>query len=100
MRVEKAGTYYLWARVLTPTPSDDSFFIRLDSDEGPVIQRADWHTGVHENWAWVRVTPKDLPEDWLKLPAGDIRLEFRVREDGAKVDKLFITASKGAEPKL
>ncbi|NOZ22542.1 MAG: hypothetical protein GXP25_15780 [Planctomycetes bacterium] len=97
LRVEKAGTYFLWARVLTPTPSDDSFYVQIHSEDGVVVRRADWHTGVHKDWTWVRVTPKDLPEDWLKLPAGAVRLEFRVREDGAKLDRLFITASKDAE---
>ncbi|MEW6355405.1 MAG: hypothetical protein AB1696_03695 [Planctomycetota bacterium] len=99
MSVEKAGTYYLWARVLTPTPSDDSFLVRIDSEGGEVVPQADWHTGVHEEWTWVRVTPQGMAEDWLKFPAGGARLEFRVREDGAKVDKLFITSLPAEQPK-
>jgi len=98
LRLEKADTYYLWARVLTPTPSDDSFFISVSDSNGVIFPMTDWHTGVHKQWTWVRVTFREKPKDWLKLPRGEVRLEIRVREDGARLDKLFIVASPDAQP--
>lgn len=98
IEVKKAGVYYLWGRVLTPTPNDDSFFVGAQSEEGEVLPRADWHTGVHTQWTWVPVAPRDMPADWLRLPAGRVRLRFSVREDGARLDALFISDRPDAAP--
>ena len=83
---------------VAPSPNDDSFFVRISSEDGELVPRLDWHTGTHKEWTWVRVTLKDMPEDWMKLPAGNVRLEFRVREDGSRLDKLFITDSVDVQP--
>ena len=34
----------------------------------------------------------------LKLPAGEVHLQFHVREDGAKLGKLWLTADPNGKP--
>ena len=99
LRVAEAGTFYLWARVRAPTPDDDSFFVRIHGDASEPVPLTDWHTGTHQDWEWTPVsfgrTSVAAP---LQLPAGDLRLEFRCREDGAMLDRLFVTASADEQP--
>ncbi|MDX9980293.1 MAG: hypothetical protein RBU25_09745 [Lentisphaeria bacterium] len=94
--VPAAGTYYLWGRVQTPTPDDDSFFLTITSPASEPVQRADWHLGTHEAWEW---TPfggaKPLP---LQLAAGEYQLQLFCREDGAKMDRFLLTADPEFRP--
>ncbi len=89
LRVPKAGRYSLWARVQTPTPEDDSFFIRLSQGKRELFPLTEWHTGVHPQWEWVLVElgkPGTQLQRVLELPAGVVMLEVVGREDGAKID--------------
>jgi hypothetical protein len=88
---------YLWARVLTPTPDDDSFIATLYPLDSVPPPAADWHTGVHTHWAWVRLGRRGGP---LALPAamGANVLELRARENGARLDALFLTPDPDAAP--
>ncbi|MCD6362273.1 MAG: hypothetical protein J7M38_15550 [Armatimonadetes bacterium] len=98
--IPEAGDYYLWGRVLAPTPSDDSFYLRVFTATGEPVGRSDWHTGVHENWEWVPVTlAKSTEPAALPLPAGRVGIELSVREDGTKIDRLFLTPYMDQEPK-
>ena len=91
--VEEAGEYLLWGRVIAPTPDDDSFFVRVSTETSEPLGATDWHTGVHETWEW---TPVNLSQDAghqpLVLPKGEVFLEFRVREDGTRLDALRLSA--------
>lgn len=98
LRIPRAGQYFLWARVQTPTPEDDSFFIRLRQGKRELIPQTEWHTGVHPHWEWVPVElgkPGAEPQRTLELPAGVVMLEVMGREDGAKMDRLLLTAREG-----
>ena len=99
--VKNAGTYLLWGRVNTATPEDDSFFV--SANKGPfkpkgakgkiLVPRTDWHVGQTKgHWSWVR-----FPVE-LKLPSGSAVLNVHVREDGAKLDRLFLTSDPLQEP--
>ncbi len=73
------GTYNLWARVITPLDTDDSFWIRID--QGSWFQ---WNNlGDNTNWAWLEVQGYLLSE-------GNHTLTISYREDGALLDKLYI----------
>lgn len=94
LQVPKAGRYFLWARVQTPTPEDDSFFIRLRQGKRELVPLTEWHTGVHPKWEWVLVElgkPGGKLLRALELPAGVVTLEIAGREDGAKIDCLLLT---------
>ncbi len=99
LRVAKAGTYWLWGRVLTPTSSDDSFYIRVYTDAAEPISKSEWHTGIHTEWEWAPVCLNKSPEQTpLPLPAGDVYLEVSVREDGAKLDTLYLSPTQTTAP--
>lgn len=97
--VPRAGKYWLWGRVLTPTPSDDSFYVTTFTGKREVLPPSEWHTGTHTTWEWTRLnestTDKPLA---LDLPAGEVFLQVKVREDGAKLDRLFLTGDGAAQP--
>lgn len=93
LQVAQAGDYYLWGRVLSPTPDDDSFYVRLYRAGEELLPQAEWQVGVHPGWTWAPVAlgrPGRTPTP-LKLPAGEVRLQLRVREDGTRIDRLFLT---------
>ncbi|MBN1341415.1 MAG: hypothetical protein JXQ73_01980 [Phycisphaerae bacterium] len=100
LRIERPGSHYLYGRVLTPTPDDDSFFVRVATESTEIIGMAAWHTGTHEKWTW---TPLRLDNSrkrtGILLPAGVVYVELHAREDGAKIDKLFVTDNPDASPK-
>ena len=100
--VRQAGIYRLWGRIWAPTPDDDSFFVSANAGDftpskksrGPVVlERTEWHTGVTgAQWKW-----QPFPVD-IALPAGPVVLSLHVREDGTKIDQLFLTADPSQEP--
>ncbi len=100
LAIAEAGTYYLWGRVLAPTSSDDSFYVAVLDDAGRRLERVEWHTGGHRSWEWTPLTDGRLRDRAaLTLPEGTVRLELETREDGTKIDRLFITPDAGARPK-
>ena len=78
--VPAAGTYNVWGRVITPTNGDDSFWIRFDNDGW-----TPWYIGQREDWSWVK-------QGEVTLAAGQATLDIAYREDGAQLDKLYLTA--------
>ena len=101
LKVEQAGTYRLWGRVSTATPEDDSFHVSAHAGtyspsgrKGPqVFPRTDWHLGQTRGlWKWVQYGEP------LNLPQGPVVLTVHVREDGAKLDRLFISSDPAEEP--
>ncbi|MBI2301062.1 MAG: hypothetical protein HYU66_19295 [Armatimonadetes bacterium] len=100
LSVARAGTYYLWGRIKAPTPSDDSFLVRLFSELAEPLPPSDWHCGTHEQWEW---TPLKLGTDALatplRLPPGELTLEFRTREDGTMLDQVYLTPSPEDQPR-
>ncbi|MCX6910647.1 MAG: hypothetical protein NTY01_21760 [Verrucomicrobia bacterium] len=100
LRVEKAGKYYLWGRVLAPTPENDSFYLHAFTDAAELIEPTTWPTGTRKQWQWTRVTlERTKPPMPIALPAGSVSLQLRVREAGTKIDRLFLTPQAAAEPR-
>jgi hypothetical protein len=77
-----AGTYKLWARILTPTTSDDSYWVRMDTGAW-----ATWDMPEFTVWTW-----SAFPTNYT-LTAGTHTFRFAYREDGAKVDKILFTTN-------
>ncbi|MDH7568116.1 MAG: hypothetical protein QHJ73_00845, partial [Armatimonadota bacterium] len=84
--VARPTVYLLEARVLTPTVSDDSFWVRVD--DGPWIA---WtRIGAGNTWRWVAVrdgAQKDALQQFA-LQAGTHTVVFAIREDGAGLDQI------------
>jgi hypothetical protein len=97
--VAQAGTYYLWGRVLAPDPESDSFYVLLDDSHGLPPSSASWHTTNGDGWRWCPVAfDKAKAPAQFDLPAGRTTLQFRVREAGTKLDRVFITRDPEASP--
>jgi len=92
------GYYVLWARVVAPSGSDDSFWFRMD--EGNWKQ---WHTVRCTSWTWDRMDHRDnsySPEQEViyYLSLGSHILRITQREDGTKVDSVLITTDLAYAP--
>ena len=93
--VKTAGTYYLWGCFSAPTPEDDSFILRafIDGQDATIID-AEWHIQTTDGQAFQWRQFKNP----LELPKGKIRLRLKTREDGTKVDRLFLTQDANDTP--
>ena len=78
--INKSGDYHLWGRLRTPSPSDDSFWIKVDDGPWSI-----WYTGVFTEWGWKK-------QRTHSLSAGTHQLSIAYREDGAQLDKLYLTS--------
>ncbi len=85
------GAYYLWGRVQSPTPENDSFLVRISQEGKPVLESTTWALGTHKEWTWVRFNPAGtrIPAP-LSLPGGTMELQIKVREAGARLDRLYL----------
>ena len=78
--LSESGTYALWARVITPNPNDDSYWVQMDGGSWMM-----WNDiGPHNSWSWTQANS-------YSLSAGNHTLTIAYREDGALLDKLYLT---------
>ena len=96
--IETEDEYTVWGRVLAPTPSDNSFFIRLNDGEELL-----WDVyGPDKNktakaWWWDRVRDRTMVEKLgsdrlsFKLERGWHTLVLRSREAGTRMDRVLVT---------
>ncbi|MBR5025742.1 MAG: hypothetical protein IKX48_11795 [Victivallales bacterium] len=93
--IKNAGTYYLWGCFSAPTPEDDSFFLHVftDKQNNPLLHDA-WHVGTTDgsSFQWRQY------KDPIELPKGLVRIQLQTREDGTKVDQLFMTQNSNDTP--
>jgi hypothetical protein len=82
-----AGTYKVWARVIAPTTSDDSFWLRVDG-----AAWSSWtNVALGAAWHWDTIHDSSNAVVLYALPAGTHTFTFAYREDGAKLDRVLIT---------
>ncbi len=84
--ITESGAYYLWIRVIAPTPGDDSCIPAIDGDS-----RGVWAIGTSSTWTWKQYALGDIS-------AGSRTLSLHMREDGLWVDKLIVTNDAGYTP--
>lgn len=95
--VDKAGSYYVWARVLAPHDNADSFWIRVD--DGDWVR---WNRIRHSHrWIWDDVHDADHGGESVvfDLEAGIHTLEVAYREEDARLDKFLITRDPHYHPR-
>lgn len=97
LQVAKASLYYLSARVIAPSPEDDSFFVSVSSEKSSILDRFAWYLPkVNTEWYWAVIADRDNPNGIpLQLPEGTVTLRVQVREDGAKIDQLRLSPQPG-----
>ena len=80
-----AGNYRLFARITAPSNLDDSYWVRLNGGNW-----YKWSSGLEQGgqFAWNK-----YPGGTLALREGDNTVDFAYREDGAGLDKIYLTTS-------
>jgi len=87
-QVDEIGLYKVWGRVITPNANDDSFWVQVDASSwamwNSIPASSAWH------WDDVHDGGNDNPVDY-DLEAGEHTLRICYREDGALLDKIYIS---------
>jgi hypothetical protein len=97
-----AGVYKIVARVIAPTDSDDSFWVRIatatsQTHEDPDQPGTGWvrfnDIEPGSQWVWDEVHSSDHDSEVVNwtLPDGEHKLEIAKREDGSLLDAILIT---------
>src|SRR5690606_30124659 len=77
----ESGVYTLYARVICPNADDDSFWLKMDNGDF-----ASWNNiESSTSWTWAKFSST------YNLSQGVHTLTIGYREDGAKLDKLWLT---------
>ena len=86
--IDVAGDYELYGRVIGLTGSSNSFWVRVNN--GNWIRWDDLFAG---SYVWIPVYNSDLGNAPVSftLPVGTTRIDFALREEGAQLDKVFLT---------
>jgi hypothetical protein len=83
----KPGVYVLWGRTKAQNRQDDSFFIQVDNGANNM-----WKIESGNKWHWDQVRHQKGKEPAkFFLEEGLHTIKVKVREDGAKLDKLLLT---------
>jgi len=100
------GTYYVWARVLSPDSSKDSFYVSFNGANEDTFDTAEgtWST----KWQWSRVNGRGSrniplainPRPFVVASPGTQRFTFRAKEAQTKLDAIFITTDQTALPEI
>jgi unsaturated rhamnogalacturonyl hydrolase len=96
LQLPRAGQYRIWGRVIAPTVSDDTFWLRVDDGAWRVWQGI----GLGKAWHWADVHTAAATGEplLLGLSAGGHTLDIAYREDGARLDRLLITNATAFVP--
>ena len=101
--VPATNQYYLWARVIAPSSSYNTFFFSMDDEPDEVYDAAEKH--FSPAWQWNRWSGRlqghsaqnDEPRIFQLAP-GVHTLHLRGREVNSKLDRLCITSNPNFQP--
>ncbi|MCW3787922.1 glycoside hydrolase family 98 domain-containing protein [Plebeiibacterium sediminum] len=77
--VSSEDSYAVYARIHCPSYNDDSFWLEMDG-----VSSGYYNGLANSTWGWYKFGD-------FNLAAGEHTLKIGIREDGAKLDKFFIT---------
>jgi len=87
VKVLKEGIYVLWGRVQAPDYAGDSFFVQIDDGFNYL-----WEIKVGKSWHWDAANDRNGSDPvTFALDKGKHTIKVKVREDGAKIDKILLT---------
>ncbi|MBN1184568.1 MAG: T9SS type A sorting domain-containing protein [Bacteroidales bacterium] len=92
--VIEQGSYKVWGRAITPTYDDDSYWVKVDT--GTWSRWNGIAASVGSEWGWDDVHD-DIGVLQYELDTGFHTLTICYREDGAKLDKIYLT-NTGNQP--
>lgn len=90
-----AGTWYIWLRCYAEGGNEDSVHAGLFS-KGPATQ-SDGLTGWKTNWYWWKTVAGGRAK-FTATSAGVQTFSIWMREDGVRVDEIFLTQDPDAKP--
>ncbi|MBN2806827.1 MAG: T9SS type A sorting domain-containing protein [Prolixibacteraceae bacterium] len=92
--VNESGNFKVWGRVKAPSYDDDSFWIKVNNGEW-----TNWNgLAVKTNWEWMAVFNGSAENHVIyPLDTGWHTLSLCFREDGAAIDKFYLT-NTGNQP--
>ncbi len=96
--VTASGAQAVWARVIGEHHNDNSFFVSVDDGEEfrwDILDPA--NRDPVKRWTWLPVT--DRSGEPLRLEPGVHTLTFRNREDGSRLDAVFVTSNPDLIPR-
>ncbi|MEM1121667.1 MAG: collagen-binding domain-containing protein, partial [Bacteroidota bacterium] len=84
-----AGDYSIFGRVITPSGTDDSFWVRANGGTWYKWNDIDGNN----SWSWQQVHDADNGKADVAFPlsAGENTVDIAYREDGALLDKIVVT---------
>lgn len=85
----EAGAYKVYVRVNTPSQEDDSFWVRANGGEWQLWDLIPGNTDF--SWHQIHDGEQNTVFTSFELVDGPNTLEFGHREDGAGIDKVFVT---------
>ncbi|QLH82019.1 hypothetical protein [Halosimplex pelagicum] len=91
--VDESTDYSIWARIRAPDNSSDSMYVSIDGGSFTT-----WHWDVDTygdgSWNWDDV----FDGSTQSLSSGSHTIEVAYREDGAELDRLYVTSDTGSQP--
>jgi len=87
LRVDKAGTYYPWARVWWTDSCGDSIVVLIQHEGDAAPTRWEITDGTHEWWHWLRLAGSD----GVELKEGSYTVTVENREDGARLSRILFS---------
>ena len=87
--VQERDTFFLWGRVLAPSPNEDSYWVRVNGGEW----RA-WSSRLRSQdgqWVWRQV----IGSPYL-LEAGTVTIDITFRELNTRLDKLYLSSLRSS----
>ena len=84
--VPEEGEYTVWGRTHAPNSDDNSFSVTIDN----LSDR--WDVGCSPTWTWNQMNfSANMGPKILKLEDGAHALSLQMREDGTRIDAIYIT---------
>jgi len=99
----KGGVYKIIARVIAPSGSDDSFWLRIQGATTQTTNHASgwvrWGVQNGSSWHWAEVQSMDDGGQTVHftMAAGTYTMELAYREDGTLLDSFLITDNLGLD---
>nr|WP_321412125.1 glycosyl hydrolase family 28 protein [uncultured Carboxylicivirga sp.] len=93
--VKEQAEFIVWLRTIAPNDTDDSFWVIMDGNPHKFN-----NIEPSESWNWDVVKDSDTGENPVvfNLSPGEHTLEIMRRENGTKLDKVYITNQKIITP--
>jgi len=95
--VTDTGAYRIWARVSAPNDGSDSFWVRMGGS-GSWIRWNEIPLGTAYHWVRIKAEGASSPSTFNLTAGVDNQLQIAYREDGTRLDALYITNDATFDP--